>query len=677
MRKISYFILNFALMVLLLSGTAWAALNVSPGNIEGQPGDEIVVPIKVSNPGAGLQVNAFSFLIHFDSSVLTAEINPSNDEFAGIDKTGTFAEDFSGVNGIFKTDGSIKIQGWTIVEPYPTIGAGTSDMVFVNLKFKIKDDATKSSALTLSDFKDNFTGASTTDSMVEVDILDARPTNLEARSSIDSIKLLWEPGANAYVDAYNVYRSTSEDGGYVKIGTVPVGTDYYIDNDSSLEKGVRYYYYLTVVDTFGIESEPIDPESAVLGGIRFFIPDSKGKPETQVRLPVNIDNADGLQMCSADFYITYNSDVLEARDIERTPLSEEYSWAKNLNTPGVARAVISDTEAKATLNGEGALFYVLFDVVGEIGDISELEFQIESTAFFDCSDPFNSLPLDLSDIGVFTVVGDDECGFLGDLNKDCVVDSDDRDMANEIAVGLIEVTEDLLIAGDVSGDGKIMSNDATLIMRIANGESLVPASGGKRNHARSSSVSVSVPDDIAVPAGASTWVPIQINDVMDVLAADIILNYDPAFITAGEARTTLTDSNFDVKANVSQPGVVKISFGSKDTEGLSDGSATLVEVLFTAKSDVSGNGKSPLTLTRARLSDAYSRNFATSALQVEVKTDSGSLKVISLRDAIEVLNVLTGKVSGDVSYLDVTGDDKVGTEDAIHILQVLSEADGS
>ena len=64
-----------------------------------------------------------------------------------------------------------------------------------------------------------------------------------------------------------------------------------------------------------------------------------------------------------------------------------------------------------------------------------------------------------------------------------------------------------------------------------------------------------------------------------------------------------------------------------------------------------------------KISMGNGRDFASSALQ----TNSGSLRVVGLRDAISVLKVLTGS-----SDTDMNGDWKIGLEEAVRILQLVA-----
>ena len=68
--------------------------------------------------------------------------------------------------------------------------------------------------------------------------------------------------SDSTVSGYNVYRSTTEGGNYVKITASPVTTATYVD--SNVDSGTTYYYVTTAVDKSGSESSYSNQASAVI-----------------------------------------------------------------------------------------------------------------------------------------------------------------------------------------------------------------------------------------------------------------------------------------------------------------------------------------------------------------------------------------------------------------------------
>jgi len=672
MKKANCIISGIIFIALMISGMAWA-LEISPADISGKPGDTVVVPINISNVGTGLDIDAFSFTIQFSSGILTF------DETSGIDKTGTLAEKFSLVSGKILEPGKVKINGALFENPVHISSSG----LFLKIKFTVISEG--ASELRLSDFLNDIKTATTTDATITVSSAESLepPANLEARSGIDSVRLSWQPVASAYLAGYNVYRSISSGSGYTQINDMPVTGDFYTDS-SNLTNGVTYYYQMTAEDVSGNESDHSATAYTVFGHVKFFIPDSFGGKGMKIRVPVNISNADGLDMCSVDIRVIYDPKVLSAVSVESTALSTDYHWDYNADESGIVRALISAPEAE-TLYGEGSLFYILFDVIGNQGDTSELKFDSSQTAFFDCDDLYNPVSIDLTDIGLFTVT--DGGYILGDLDGDRDVDDTDAGIDSKIAVGKRIPTQREMYVGDVSGDRRIMSNDVALILRIWKKMPLTPISSvNTRVIFRESSVNISIPSNIRIHPGGSIWIPIEISNAENVAGADIVLNYDSAVITATDARSTLMTNNFKVEFNADQNGQIKISLTEKDGKELNAESGAMVEIKFAAKSDTPINTVSPLILAIAHLNDAYSRDFAASALKRDVKTVNGSITAdyplgdvdhsgtVNLYDAVLALKALTGiNENGIYTDTEVGNNGKIGLEDVVYILQRIAD----
>jgi fibronectin type 3 domain-containing protein len=73
--------------------------------------------------------------------------------------------------------------------------------------------------------------------------------------------LSWEPSTTAGVVGYNIYRSRTSGGPYVKLNGAPLTTLVY--EDKSATPGSTYYYVSTAIDTRGMES-PFSNERQVV-----------------------------------------------------------------------------------------------------------------------------------------------------------------------------------------------------------------------------------------------------------------------------------------------------------------------------------------------------------------------------------------------------------------------------
>ncbi len=84
------------------------------------------------------------------------------------------------------------------------------------------------------------------------DLPPAAPTGLAATAGNETVSLNWNDNAEADLDGYNVYRSTTQGSGYGKLNVAIVSTSDYIDN--TVTNGIPYYYVVKAVDVNGHES---------------------------------------------------------------------------------------------------------------------------------------------------------------------------------------------------------------------------------------------------------------------------------------------------------------------------------------------------------------------------------------------------------------------------------------
>jgi hypothetical protein len=89
----------------------------------------------------------------------------------------------------------------------------------------------------------------------------AAPKGFAVSAEGGVLKLFWFPNDETDLAGYKVYRSGSETGEFVEIGTVAPTESSYVDQ--AVKPGVRYYYCLTAVD--GAEPPNVSSRSEVRG----------------------------------------------------------------------------------------------------------------------------------------------------------------------------------------------------------------------------------------------------------------------------------------------------------------------------------------------------------------------------------------------------------------------------
>lgn len=98
----------------------------------------------------------------------------------------------------------------------------------------------------------------------------------EVGSNLHSVTLAWTPSVSP-VPGYNVYRMSPAGGPVVKLSTRPVAANHF--TDTTVEAGHAYSYFVTSVDSKGVESGPSVPVYAFvpapvtfLGSLRSHLP---------------------------------------------------------------------------------------------------------------------------------------------------------------------------------------------------------------------------------------------------------------------------------------------------------------------------------------------------------------------------------------------------------------------
>jgi len=131
-------------LLVVFSAPAWA-FNINPGNVDGQKGSIVNVPIEIKNIYSSIEANAIGFTIKYDAEVLS------------FDKTsiqGSLLETFTLVEGKENSPGTVKIGG-----SHFTDKVFLTDGLLLTIQLKVKADAKGNSKIELSNFKDALKGA--------------------------------------------------------------------------------------------------------------------------------------------------------------------------------------------------------------------------------------------------------------------------------------------------------------------------------------------------------------------------------------------------------------------------------------------------------------------------------------------------------------------------------------
>jgi fibronectin type 3 domain-containing protein len=89
----------------------------------------------------------------------------------------------------------------------------------------------------------------------------AAPTGLTATAGNSTVSLGWNINSEPDINGYNIYRSTTSGGTYIKLNGTLLSSSNYTDN--SVSNGTTYYYVVTAIDTSSNESVNSGEVSAI------------------------------------------------------------------------------------------------------------------------------------------------------------------------------------------------------------------------------------------------------------------------------------------------------------------------------------------------------------------------------------------------------------------------------
>ncbi|MBI1319886.1 MAG: DUF5011 domain-containing protein [Candidatus Hydrogenedens sp.] len=437
----------------------------------------------------------------------------------------------------------------------------------------------------------------------------ATPSGLEGRAAVGGNLLRWDPNTETDLAGYNLYVSEAG-GAFDKVNDTPIEEIEFVHG--GLTPGTIYTYEITAIDTDDNESPRAASIDVEAGKIEIFVPRVSAAAGTEVRIPINVNNAAGINPQGMDIDFRYpaallGGDGVNGVRLERTALTRE---VVPLSNPGEAgRVRISSIGEAQTLVGEGHIFNIYLTLGEDTAGLCE-PMELANVKFFDDSVPPQALVVDFSTAG--DLCGDVAC-MQGDLNGDFEVNSADVLVALQVSVGLLELTSCQLQAGDLNGDQIINSADGIMIQRLAVGLPLNPPQAGakqapERRAPKGSTLQVSV-DAVSGAPGSLVQVPVRVANAAGLTGLDLTLAFpgDPSQLTLESVSNGPLLSGFSRIQNIGS-GFVKLGFSSALPATQDGGVAALLNFRIAAAApDASAF---PVTLNDARVNGQFGDNFA-------------------------------------------------------------------
>ncbi|MFK7803142.1 MAG: trypsin-like serine protease [Anaerolineae bacterium] len=470
------------------------------------------------------------------------------------------------------------------------------------LKFLIETDGAFTSSWYLDDIE------FLTEEPTEPEPEEELEIELVAESGSASIELEWSVPDDPTISTFKVYRKSEEgqSGSFSLIDSTEL--PFYSDDDESLEAGATYFYQVIAVR--GDESTVAESNiaSALFGQLTLDIPSIVAPVGTEdLIVPINLLNASGLEIISGTIYIDYNPAHITPISYETTQLTHDYETAGTIYTieEGVNRLKMEmSSDDPAPIYGDGALVWLMFEVVGSVGDRSDLAFVKTSPASggsFITDQNDGNIGLVLND-GQLEIVGEGDAGnSFGDINGDGVITDGDAQIALDYSVGNVALNEAQKAAGDVNGDGEVNAADAAMILYYVANEAWPSAEEGLTVELYEVSVTQLSPNAMNIGTTLS-GVPVG--------GFEFTINVDPNEIAALNFTPLFTNILYAVRYEEDGKITAAMAAGSDFGDNLS--SLGTITVTYNATRQVTAEA-SPVRLSDASLFSPsgldYEENF--------------------------------------------------------------------
>ena len=438
------------------------------------------------------------------------------------------------------------------------------------------------------------------------------PIELYVAASEESVNIDWDLVAplEGDLDHYDLHRT--ENGGNETVVYSEKGTSF---TDENVTSDVEYCYQVKALDSHNNligQSEIVCVQS---GQLTLWTPHQVvDSGATNVPVPINLANGDGLCIRALDIKLSYNQTIVEPTgNVEASIFTQGYAFNANTNVPGEIKiSSITGASQCVDLYGAGTLFHAYFNVIGGEGSVTSLDFieGLTSTVIYDLDNAINAVPLVLKS-GSLTV---GQNFILGDINGDGVVNAVDAAWALDISSNVINASTQQLAACDVNGDQVCNAADSSVILCYAAFQDWNQCLGPQSSSRHPTVVTQHAPSVLTIgtpeQSGQRLLYPVSVSNAADLAGGSFTFVYDASQMTATGASLASLSSDFEIEVNTSQAGLLDVSLAS---ERPINADGVIFHIAFT------GRQARDLDFASIRLNDASGRDFESSALQREIQ----------------------------------------------------------
>lgn len=481
------------------------------------------------------------------------------------------------------TNGTRSVLGFVAGNPAPGVQSGT---IFAN--------------------SDSVARAFNSYGALNVDIAVSDEIELSVTGGIQNFQLSWSQTSPFGSDFshYRLYRAEADDAEQLLADNLTNAS--YTDDDPNLQPSTIYCYRVEAVNAAGQVIGQSNQACQRFGVLQVVGARQTVTPgATDIPVLFKLLNGTGLCISALDLEFLYDVNVVQAtRQVSQTTYTQEYAFRANPDDPGKVK-ITAITGQCRNLSGNGGIFNVYFDTVGQVGDETRIDIVegITNTVIYDEDNLSVPVPIEVVD-GLLTIGVE----FIrGDCNGDGFVNGVDALVALQVSNGTTIATVEQTYACDSNGDGVVNSADAPLIQCfvVESDWNACEINIARHTAASPAPAQVTISGDYNGSHIPTTTVRVTLSDAADFSGGDFTINYDPNEVTLLNVRSTDLTENFLIDTNTAQAGLARISLANFAPIGTTDG--VVLELEFEKHS--CNSTPYAMQMSGAHLADQYGRDF--------------------------------------------------------------------